>query len=530
MLGWGAVMACLALVGLYAASPHSWPIQASRATELRDSLAMIKHGGPLLLGRHPNGQLYAVGVTDDQGLFVYIPWLSHVLGVSDPVNMLRYLYIALFTLTAGIYPFLFWRLTGSTLAGLAAPLLLLACVRSIGFNDLYWIPAWGILTLLPIIFLMSNRWPARIGVPLVAALGVLASLLTSMRSQAGLPIVLALATVIVMQRWRWWQTAAVIALLAVAYISVNTFVIPAVRAHRDDRIGTTALSRDQPSGHPFWHTAYIGLGYLPNSSKLHYRDQDAAARVEREAPGARFLSGRYATTLRKAYFRVITREPGEWLRQNAAKALVMIADAAPYLVLVALTLPALLLLEQQGRRRRWLLLTLPALVITLLPALIAIPFQIYEEGLYGILGLVAIVALTWMIQRAGQLSVDGSSLRQMARSLRAGVRRDDAWGERLRRAMTWSAAAIAATLVLAIPAHFVRREAERWLGENSGVLIDRATPAEVAYAPLATLRTSSEPGPPAPGHRAHGASPAPGHRAQGAPRAVAGCEPASCPL
>jgi hypothetical protein len=478
MLGAGIAFGLLALLLLYAVTPHEWPIEPSRSAQLRDSLAVIQHGGPLLLGRHAGGQPYAVGVTDDQGLFVYVPWLSHVLGVSDPVSMLRYLYIALFAVTAAIYPATFWRLTGSVAAGLAAPVVLLVCVASIGFNDLYWIPVWGTLTLLPLTFLLVERWPPRTGVPAVAGIGLLAGWLTSMRSEAGLPIALALAAVVLVQRWRWWRALAVVAVVAIAYLSINSLLIPAVRHHRDDRLGTSALSRDQPTGHPFWHTAYIGLGYLPNSSGLRYRDQDAVARVQRDAPGARYLSSRYATTLRRAYLGVLRHRTGEFLRQNAAKVLVTIADAAPYLLLVALTLPPLLLSDRTGRRKRWLLLSLPAVVIGLLPALVAIPFQIYEQGLYGAIGLVAIVGLTWMIERVADVAATGGTWRDAGDSVWRRARGgDDANRAVLRRPAVWSMLAVAVIAGLAIPAHLVRRDAERWQGQSSGVLIDQVQPS-----------------------------------------------------
>ena len=116
----------------------------------------------------------------------------------------------------------------------------------------------------------SERWPARIGALAAAGIALLAGWLTSMRSEA-LPVVLALAAVVLMQRWRWWRSLAALAVLAVAYLSINSLLIPAVREHRDDRLGTSALSRDRPRGHPFWHTAYIGLGYLSNGSGLRYQ-------------------------------------------------------------------------------------------------------------------------------------------------------------------------------------------------------------------------------------------------------------------
>ena len=72
---------------------------------------------------------------------------------------MRYCYVVLMGLTTSIYPIVFYKLTRSRLAGLAAPVLLLLCVRSFRFVDVYWIPAWGMLTFLPLIYLLARDWP-----------------------------------------------------------------------------------------------------------------------------------------------------------------------------------------------------------------------------------------------------------------------------------------------------------------------------------------------------------------------------------
>jgi hypothetical protein len=473
MLAWGALVGLLGALALLVSSPHDWPIMSSRSSELRDSLAMLRHGGPLLLGRHGgHGALYAVGVSDDQGIYVYLPLVSYLLGVADPVQTLRWSYAVLFGLSAVIYPMVFYKLTRSLLAGLFAPLALLACARSLGFNDIYWVPAWGYLTLLPLLLLTITSRP-RFDTAALVAIALAAGWLTSIRSQSGLPIVLAAAGVLLWRRHRWWHVLASLALLALAYVSIGTFVIGAIREHRDQRIGTTALDRGLPTSHPFWHPAYLGLGYLPNNYGIRFNDSIAMARVQKDAPGTRYLSARYETTLRKAFFGIVRKHPLAVIGQYAGKALVTAADSFLYIWPALLLAPAMLLTGSRRRiRRGWLLLLLPALAISFLPSLLAIPEQVYEEGLYGSVGLVSTLAVCWALAQAETAARRRGGLGGALRELRDAWRAERSARSPLRRSARIGAVAFVAVLGIVIGAHFVRRSAERWQGSSSGVLID----------------------------------------------------------
>jgi hypothetical protein len=480
MLLWGVVIGALGALVLITIAPTNWPLISSRAADLRSSLAVLQRGGPLLLGRHgATGSFYAVGLTDDEGMYVYVPLLSRLFGAADPVSTFRYWYGALYGLACAIYPLMLYRLTRSLLAGAIAPLMLLVCALSMGFNSFYWIPAWGMLVLLPPIFLLARDWP-RIGWLALVGISLAAGWMSSIRSSSGLGIALAAALVLLLHHPRASRTLAVLALLAIAYLSTNTFVLAAIRDHRDSRVAAGVLSAQQQTGHPFWHTAYIGLGYLPNDFQIHYRDEVAIARVQREAPGTAYLSPRYSSVLRKAYFDVVRDHPLDVATQYAAKALVTAADTAPYLSLALLTVPAMLM-SGRGRRirRRWLLLSIPAGLLSFLPSVMAIPLQGYEEGLYGTLGVVAILGLCWTLAQVESSARGHGGLRSAAavqRRLWSSTARSR---HPLRRSARASGLALVALAALVIAGHVIRRSAERWQGSSSGVLIDYVRSADL---------------------------------------------------
>jgi hypothetical protein len=397
---WSLAVGLLGALVLVAITPTVWPTLAERATGMRDSLAVLNHGGPLLLGHDgASGALYAPGADEKQGLYVYFPLLSHLLGVADPVSMVRYSYITLFALAAAIYPLVFYRLTRSPAAAVAAPLMLLVCAASLGFNDIYWIPAWGILISMPLVFLLARDW-SRAAIPLLVAIALTAGWVSSIRGGSGIGIAVAAAIAVVLHRPRWWKLLATLALLACAYMSTNALIVNLAREHRDDRIGTHALDASTSSESDLWHTTYIGLGYLANDYGLGYDDTYAESRAQQDAPGTTKLSSRYATVLRRAWLRLVRQHPTEVAKQYAAKAVVTVANAACYLAIVLVTGPAMLLLGSATRiRRRWFLLTLPVLAVAFMPTILAIPFQRYEQAFYGALGLLGILGLCWTIGR-----------------------------------------------------------------------------------------------------------------------------------
>ncbi len=469
MVLWGLVVGLMAALVLLKITPTVWPMEDGRGIRLHDSMLLFEHGGPLLLGRHgPHGAYYAVDFGDDEGVFVYIPLLGRLLGVTDPVSMLRYLYVALASLTALLYPTIFYRLTRSPLAAVAAPLMFLVCILSLGFVDIYWIPAWGALLLFPLVFLLARDWP-QFGLLAIAAISLAAGLLSTIRSYSGLGIVLAAALVLVLRRWRWWRLLAALAMLAILYLSINTFVFSAIRADRDHRLGSAANTLVLTSSHAVWHSAYAGFGYLPNRYGIRFVDTIPRALVEREAPGTRYLSRHYEAIIRDAYLRMVVGHPWETIRQYAAKAFVLLADTTPFLLIVLLTLPAMLMLGPETRIvRRWCLLTIPAVILGVLSVMLGLPRQSYEQGLYGVIGVVGIVGVCWMLRNVEAI------VRERGMPTRVRISRQ-AFADRHTvgwRCARLSVAAVVVLAAVAIGANGVRHESNRWQGGVEGVLME----------------------------------------------------------
>jgi hypothetical protein len=401
-LAWGAVWAGLGVLTLSLLLASSgWPIAGSRAMELRNSLHVMEHGGPLLLGYTPGTHKpFAIGYADDEGIYVILPLLSRWLGQTNPLAVEGVLWRAAWALTLLFSPVVFGRLFRSRWAAILAPPALLVCICSFGYGDVYWVSAWVAVTLMPLLVLIARscaRWAAAMLVPIALVAGVA----TTIRGEAGLGVVLAACGMTLFRAsWRLPLRAAVVAAIALAYAAPLYVVLPTIRAHRDHQIGVDLIA-NAPTSHPLWHTVYIGLGYTPNRYGIHYSDVYAAAAAQEAQPGVPYLSERYAGVLHKQVDALIADDPWFVAKAEAQKAVIELTHVSRYLLLLALLLPAALTAEGAARLRPWeLAMFAPALAIGALPGIIATPGRFYEMGLLGPLGGLGMLAIGSLGARA----------------------------------------------------------------------------------------------------------------------------------
>jgi len=190
----GLTIAALGLVELNRSHPAPFTIQSGRASSMELTLAGLERGDPIGTVR-THDQLSVAGSGDDPGLYLTVPWITKLVGSDDPVEVLRWLCFLAFALTIAVYPLLIYHLTGSRLGAVASPVALLGALVFMPLGDIYWVAAWGVLTLIPVLMLLDRRWPGW-GLAAVCGILVLASLTSFIRGQAGLPVFLVAALVV----------------------------------------------------------------------------------------------------------------------------------------------------------------------------------------------------------------------------------------------------------------------------------------------------------------------------------------------
>jgi hypothetical protein len=371
-------------------------LSGHRAAQLIASQDVLDADGPPLTGVSADGSFYPLAIDDDRGAFIYLPLVGYVLGTHDLDALLKWMFISFFAVVLLAYPLLLYELTGSVVAALLAPPIVLAHTEFLRTSGIYWLPAWANLLLLPPLMLVALRWKPSLIWTLVA-LAVVASFASSIRANAGLGFALG-ALIVVFVRMRPLPFALIGAsLVLLAYLSIGTFAMQAVQRQRDDFVQQDFTS-PYPNGHPFWHNAYLGLGYLKNPYGIRHQDPIAVAAAQRREPGVQFPTKRYEHILRGIYFRMLVHHPGYVLHLYAVKAEIVIGWAAKRFPGVVLLAPALLLFGRDRRRRQFhLLLMSGAALAGALSGVIVDPTASAQNlsGLYGWLLLLWLLSIGW---------------------------------------------------------------------------------------------------------------------------------------
>jgi hypothetical protein len=379
----------------------------TRQAGIATSLAVLEQGGPpLVAARGPyraavaDHSTVAADFSDDTGVYLYLPVAGELLGQHDPRTLFKWFSLLLLSLVVVSYPLTMFLLFDSVVVALLVPLLL---VLDSGFflnDDIYFIQAWAVLLLLPVVLLvLKARWRRRASLGALVTVAVGASFASSVRSTAGAGVALAAAIVAVAREQGWRRRTGGAALVAGGYLLVTPVAVDAVKAY-SFRVAHVP-SAAQSGGHPLWHNVYIGLGVLPNPWGIQWSDSSGAAAVARVDPTAAYLSPRYERIARDLYFDAVQAHPGAAARLYAIKAAFVFQHAWSHLWPGLLLLPLVLL---AGRRRRQFrleaALVLPSLLLGLAPPVLATP-SAYDSGFLAAAALLALFGLigTYLIVR-----------------------------------------------------------------------------------------------------------------------------------
>jgi hypothetical protein len=433
-------------------------------------------------------------VSDDPGAYLTLPFLGDIFGTSSIDALLKWSFLVAIALLVGIYPLVMRRLLDSRLAALASAPLILVAVRFLDNTGTYWVPAWMLALAAPLILLIAKRWErwGRWSIVALAGVVVLASFSNSMRAHSGLGVLVAAVILVFWNARRWSQRATYVLLLVVAYASFSYGVVGAARIAREHRMasvpvaandwGVTSFRDDIPSGHPFWHTAYIGLGFQRNKWGIVYRDSVAERYVKRTDPDARYLSPAYEAALRKRYLRIVRDEPGYVAEVTTKKAGFQFVDGVERFPLVILIAPLLLVLAaSRPALRRAIILMAPLVFVAFLPALVAIPALEYELPWLAMFALVTVLGLCYGLAWVGRGAAAFARDPQIVEAVAPAARAYEELASRASAAL--SAVQGFASRAVSVPARMFRAASAR---------VRRSAAAQASTVPLAVLGATGE--------------------------------------
>ena len=321
---------------------------------------------------------YPAGTTDDQGIYLFLPpfvqadgcrhsggrpeWraassCSHSLALVTPADLLLPVRIG-----SG----------GATRAGFNRGLPRLDLFTN---TDIYWIGAWCYLLAVPLLLLVYKNWGKRSSLIPLAGVVAIGSFATSIRIHSGLPdpargahrrpLLRRRSLVQGSSPRRQCCASRISPSPASSLECANTAIAPSAIASLSDRY---------PTRHPFWHNAYIGLGYQPNRYGIKWNDAVAAKFVRQKDPSRPLISHpNTSEILRNEYFRLASRGSAtrvsttSWRNLDSHSTLPGTGSGSS-----CCSLPFALFLGPAVATswRRYLLIAAPTLLVSLPPALL----------------------------------------------------------------------------------------------------------------------------------------------------------------
>lgn len=368
-------------------------IMEFRLKELVATLAGYTETGVPLIAKSA-GALRAAGFSDDPGLYFFVPLIARLLR-ADAQTAYSVFVIGSILLAATIGLAGFFALTHDARARAYATLV--TAVLSAGayrVADVYTVAFAYPMALVPwLLSLWKRERSLKAAGPLLAAVaGALGACAHLVRSHSATSMLLFLGVLAVLTPGRSLKTrvAWLLAFVLGAAAVLGGFTL--LLNQRDAYLETRVPGYEKtPVGHPFWHSAYIGLGYLPNPYVSAWDDTVAARKAAELDPGAPYLSERYEAVLRSEYLRIVRSDPLFAARTYGAKLFAALARA---LACIGLGLIALL---RRRPPRPLLIAFLAAIAFEMLPSLMTMPFHAYMLGLYTWSGLFGAVCVAYAL-------------------------------------------------------------------------------------------------------------------------------------
>lgn len=361
-------------------------IMATRVANLEATIAGFKETGVPLVQTTASGYAPA-GLSDDPGLSLFVPRIASAFGLNavDAAGGLLMLFVvaAIASGIAGVMAT--WTSRLGRAAGVAA--VLAAAGAMIRVGDVYLVSAALAVGFVPWLYGAAQKNDNRMLLALAPWVGAAAGLGNLIRAHAGTMLLLMYVLAVLLSRGKTVRSVVSSLVLLAITATIPLAVLWNAEKQRDDFLAQRPyVDTNAVPGHPFWHTVYIGLGYVPNPYGLEYRDEIGFATVERLVPGADIGSEQYENALRSEVIRIARQQPLFIARVIGTKLLRIVLFA-----LIFLNVALFALARARPSAEVWLPYA-AGLVFSAVPGLLAVPNPGY---LLGFMGLCLIAGAAW---------------------------------------------------------------------------------------------------------------------------------------
>ena len=295
-------------------------IMPSRYEQLVDAVQGYQQTGVPLVAAQ-GARLYPAGYADDAGIYYFIPKLVSWLGITakQAVDLFFAGTAALAIIAALMGFFMLYRQWNQRIFALLV--LSGSSYMALRNGDVYIISFFVVVAVVPWVLLAARSHEGSVSVYLIfPAVSFLVSIAHIVRSHSGTGILVFTGVLFLFFMKIRDKTKAVLLLLMILTALVPILFFSHVVSERNEYLIRLDPSVDIADGmHPFWHSVYIGLGFIDNPYVDKYLDEVAMGKVKSRDPNARFISPEYANILRHETIMIIRENPKFILMNIAAK-------------------------------------------------------------------------------------------------------------------------------------------------------------------------------------------------------------------
>jgi hypothetical protein len=251
------------------------------------------------------------GLGDDLGIYYFIPKMAHAFDISTSQSInIFFIGIISISLFFGIMGcFLLFKKQGMKFIGLFE--LILLALFSIMVGGTYIIFSSIAIAIIPL-FLSFTRRPKLKTTFIIFLLvtGFVIGIAHFLRSHSGTGVLIYIIIFLLFgPQIQWKQKLFLFLVITIGFLT-PVICFDRLLNQRDNYLKNNYPNYEQVlRQHPFWHSVYIGLGFLENEYGIKYRDEVAAEKVRAISPSTPYLSKEYERILRNEVFKLIIRHP-----------------------------------------------------------------------------------------------------------------------------------------------------------------------------------------------------------------------------
>lgn len=332
------------------------------------------------------------GCADEFGLYYFVPLVAKTFSISLE-SALWWWDLGLTSFGVIIAVSGFWLLAHTKLEKV------IACTGTVAVGVVSWIigdvyiAPFFALSLLPWLFVCLQRgWYKRLLVYCVL-LGLVAGFTNSIRMYSGFALLLGVIAALILffkTIKKIWLPAGCFAMGFLAYSVWFSSLIMVRNSYLDEQKISRGLYEQQ---HLFWHSTYLGFGFLTNPYGIYYGDSCAAEHAQKINPAIVYPSTKYNELLRKMTFQFCCEHPHFVMRTLFAKAGVLL-----YYLLMCANIGLFL---AWFYRKPWYIDSTYAAVLAFsaVPSFLTIPIAPYLTGFFTVATFYGIHSIVWALQQ-----------------------------------------------------------------------------------------------------------------------------------